>query len=276
MSPRFQNSIELCAALLLFVLRTQAADAPIPDPQTIKLHALSGINRENAALEDYSCTVDERQDDLNANGTVKRAHLKQSQRFFVNGHRIDHILQEDGKLLTGSAEKKEQERVDKQVRKFSDENKLASADRESAKQLNSLVRPLLYQKGRRIMRNSKSVLVYDLSGDPNFKASNLQERFAKALDGEIWLDEATLNPVELNLQTDRDVKLAGGLLGNLHKGFQLHLVWQHLNNSVWLEKQADGRGDASELFAHARFAFHETVKSCRQYQVESHATTVTH
>ena len=88
----------------------------------------------------------------------------------------------------------------------------------------------------------------------------------QALTGTIWVDEETASPREIKLQTDRDVKIAAGV-GNLHKGFQLHLLWERQPDGVWLTKLAEGSGDARALFLHQRFRFHEEIERCHLFSV---------
>ena len=93
------------------------SDRPLPDPRQLRERALTNLKRSEKDLERYSCEVHTQTDDLNANGTVKRHKTKVSERFFVNGIEINHVLERDGRPLDRDAAKKEQERVDKEVKK---------------------------------------------------------------------------------------------------------------------------------------------------------------
>ena len=75
-------------------------------------------------LERYECLVNSQLDELNADGGVRKHKSEQREQFFVNGQMIEHTLARDGLELTGNDAKKEQERVDKQVKKYSDPKKL--------------------------------------------------------------------------------------------------------------------------------------------------------
>ena len=90
----------------------------------------------------------------------------------------------------------------------------------------------------------------------------------QALRGRIWVDEEQGVLQELKLETDRDLKLAGGL-ANLHKGFQLHVVQQRQPDGVWLQKLAEGSGDARALFLKQRFRFHEETDQCHLFSVNT-------
>ena len=150
---------------------------------------------------------------------------------------------------------------------------MQKAQREDDKQRETFLRFQQYFNGHRESRDGRSIVVYDMRGDPRQKPHTLLERFAEALTGRIWLDEQTGSPVEFTFRTGQDIKIGGGLLANLHKGFALHLTMQRLPEGVWLEKTVDVRGDASAaLFAHPRFHIASEVSSCHVYGVDSSYT----
>ncbi len=122
--------------------------------------------------------------------------------------------------------------------------------------LDSFLKAQRFSNGRREQRDGRSIVGYDLSGDPNFHPKDLEERAMQALTGNIWVDEEFGVLQEMRLQTDRDIKIAGGL-ANLHKGFRLHVVQQRQPDGVWLEKLVEGNGDARALFSKHVFRFHE-------------------
>jgi hypothetical protein len=187
---------------------------------------------------------------------------------------IEHTLARDGVELTGSDAKKEQERVDKQVRKYSDPKKVEKAEAEDERQAEMFIRAQRFQDGRREVRDGRSTVVYDLSGDPAFHPKSIEERVAQAAAGRIWVDEQSGVPIEFQIHLDHDVKIGGGLLANLHKGFSIHTVQQRQPDGVWLTKVVEGRGDArAALFLHPRFQFKEVTQQCHLFNVESREST---
>ncbi len=90
--------------------------------------------------------------------------------------------------------------------------------------------------------------------------------------GTISVDEDTGQVQDLNVAGVRDVKIAGGLVANIHKGFQLHVVNGPQTDGVWLLKNLYGSGDARMgLFFHPAANFRADVESCRLYNVEADA-----
>lgn len=247
---------------------------PVPDAREMKARALANMKKSEAALENYSCLVREQEDELNSDGSLKRHRSSEEEQFYVNGIQIEHALRRNGKPLSTSAAKQEQQRVDKEVKKYSDARQVQRAEAFEEKQANLFLQAVRFVNGRREIRNGRILIVYDLNGDPRFHPRDVESRFAQALNGVIWLDEETGTPVEMRVHTDRDVKVAGGLLASLHKGFQFHFLQQREPDGAWILKSLDGTGDArAALFLHPRFRFREDLDGCHLFSVSTKEAT---
>jgi hypothetical protein len=250
-------------------LGVQGGDAPLPEPQALRQRALASAEKMRKDRENYSCTVREESSELNQDGSVKKKKSVFQERFFVNGRPVDHVLERDGKTLSGDAAKKEQERTDKEVKKYSDLKRADKAHANDERQIDVFLRALRFTNGRREQKGGRSTVIYDLAGDPNFRPQKLEERFAQALTGTIAIDEESGVPRELNIETARDLKIAGGVAANLYKGFRIHFVQQRQPDGVWMTKLADGSGAARALFLRQRFRFREELDQCHLFSVNS-------
>jgi hypothetical protein len=245
-------------------------NAPLPDANQIKERVIANEKWSAKEKERYLCVVADETDELGKDGEVKHKETTESEQFYLNGQEINHTLKKNGVPLSDRDAKKERERVAKQVKKFSDPNEVKKQEDREQKQLQSFLHALLYLNGHRETRNGRSTIVYDLRGDPSFHASNLEEKFAKALVGRIWIDEQTGELLELQVHTDKDVKIAGGLVASLHKGFQMHIKQTRQTDGVWLTSLVEGTGDArAALFFHPRFRFKQVTSHCRLYSVDA-------
>lgn len=254
--------------LVLVLTWLVRADAPLPNPQVLRQRAIASAEKQEKDRENYTCSVHEEDYEYNSDGSVKKKHLALRERFYVNGFSVGHLLERDGKSLTKDEAKKEQERVDKLVKKYSSAKRADKAEQDMEKQLDAFLKAQRFSNGRREQQEGRSIVVYDLSGDPHFRPQKLEERMMQSLVGTIWVDEELGVLKEMRLHTDRDIKLAGGL-ANLHKGFQLHVVQQRQADGVWLEKLAEGNGDARALFSKHVFRFHEETDRCHLFSVDS-------
>ena len=246
---------------------------PLPDPHELKQRALANMKKSEKDRENYSCIVRSHETEFNADGSEKRNRSRLEERFYVNGMEINHVLARDGKDLSGNDAKKEQERVDHQVMKYSDRQQVEKAKAQDEKEVDMFLRAQRFTNGRREIRDGRSTVVYDLTGDPGFHPKNIEERFANALTGRVWIDEDSGTPVEVQAETRRDIKMGAGLIATLHKGFQLHLVQQREPDGVWITKSVYGTGDArAALFFHPRFRFQEELDKCHLFSVDTKET----
>lgn len=256
--------------LALVLSASLHADAPLPNPQDLKQRFLQNLKVSEKELEKYSCMVKTEEAELNGDGSVKKRKTREEERFFVNGVEVDHLLVRDGKPLSAADAKKEQDRVNYEVKKYSKPKEVEKRQAEDEKQMDIFLRALKFIDERREMRDGRPTIVFDLRGDPAYHARKLEEKFAEAMVGRIWIDEQTGNIDEVRAHTERDIKIGGGLLASLHKGFRIALVQQRMADGVWLAKIVEGAGDArAALFLHPRFRFHEELENCHLFSVET-------
>lgn len=267
----------MLSLLLLIVLYADVqTQKPLPDPNELLRRARDSLIQSEKDLEKYSCTVLEKTDEVNDDKTIRKEKSTLKERFYVNGIQLEHVLARNGVPLSGRSERKEQQHVDKDVTRFSDPHQATGEMDRTGKEVSLFLRALRFSNGHRETLLGRSIVVYDLSGDPAFHAHSLEERFAEALTGRIWIDEETGQPVEARFQTRKDVKIAGGLFANLHKGFQLHVLRQRQPDGVWMNKSVDGSGDArAALFFHPRFHFSEAVGPCHLFGVTTQQKVAT-
>jgi hypothetical protein len=250
--------------------------APLPDARQLIARATADQDRTFEARENYLCQLHSEEDDLDSHGNVKKIKREDDEEFFVNGHQIDHMLAKDGKPLDDSDAHKEQERVDKQVKKYSDPAQRQKEKSEEQKRISSVLRIMEFNNERREMVNGRSTILFDISGNPAANTTDVEDRFVQAMQGTLRLDEATGQIIDLNIHSVKDVKIAGGLVASLHKGFWLHLHQSEHKDGVWLPDLAEGSGDArAALFLHPYFRFHQTEGDCHLYGVSSTQTIKT-
>jgi hypothetical protein len=270
-----RSCITVCLCLAAATLAagpTHAAqkDPPLPNPTELMQRALDNEKKLAAEQERYECRVSDESAELDGKGKVKKTETEVKDQFFVNGIAIERTLQKDGKDLTPDQTKKEDERVMKQTMKYSNQ---ATAKKETDKgnqQMMDILQAMMLTGGRRDMANGRSVLFYNIVPNPRFQAKNMEQRFAQVMTGTMSVDEQTGELIDLNIKSVKDLKIAGGILANLHKGFWLHVHDQPQPDGVWMTDLAEGSGDArAALFFHPYFRFKETTGDCHLYSTSA-------
>jgi hypothetical protein len=257
----------LCAVCVAGAQSASARqDAPLPNATELLGRALANEKKLAAEQERYECRVADEAIETDSKGKVKKTETEVKDQFYVNGIDIERTLSKNGKDLTPEQAKKEDERVMKQTVKYSNQ---ATAKKETDKnnqQMQDIMEAMMLADGRRQQVNGRSQLFYDIVPNPNFQARNMNQRFAEVMQGKISIDEQTGELIDLNIKSVKDLKIGGGLLANLHKGFWLHIHDQPQPDGVWLTDLAEGSGDArAALFFHPFFRFKETTGDCHLY-----------
>lgn len=248
-------------------------NAPLPSAAELKQRVLENLKKSEAELERYICRTDRQTDLTDKNGNLKKRESRQYDMFFVNGQEIDELTAKDGKSLDADGKKKEAERVQERIKKDSDAKYVAKKEEENEKQVDMLLHMLRYTNGHRVEANGRSLLVYDLTGDPTVHPKGTEETFLHNMTGTIEVDEATGELVDLNARLDHDVKVGAGLLANLHKGLWMHVRQRRYPDGVWLPELVEGNGDArAALFFHPYFRFKQTIDGCVLTSVKTEET----
>jgi hypothetical protein len=251
-------------------------NAPLPSAAELKQRVIANFKESQAEQERYLCSTVQTNQVTDKNGKVKHTDVKQYNMFFVNGQEIDQLTAKDGKPLDAEKQKKEQKRVEDQIKKDSDMKYVAKQNAQDEKQLDMMLHMLRYTNGHRINLSGRPTLAYDLSGDPTVHPKGVEETFLHDMSGTIQVDEATGELVHLDARLDHDVKVGGGLLANLHKGFWMHIHQKRYPDGVWLPEKIDGTGDVrAALFFHPYFRFSQTMEGCQRTSVTTTQTAPT-
>ena len=242
-----------------------AQDKPLPNIEALRARALQQTQATEAQRERYLCRISTETTQLDGKGGTKKLESDEREIFFVKNRQITQIITKNGKPLTGNDAKKEIDRVKKLI-----------ADAEAGKanpygiSQTQILRLIKLTNERRVMVAGRPTIVFDGVGDPSAKASGMIEKAVQAMQGTISVDEATGHVQDTNVQGVRDVKMGGGLLANIHKGFLLHITSAPRTDGVWLVQEAWGSGDARiGLFMHPSYRFHQLTESCRLFDVKS-------
>jgi hypothetical protein len=267
---RFLLTLCALAASCCFIEAQIAPDAPLPDPYKLMQTALANEKKLADEQERYECRVTSDGAEMDKAGKVKKEDLEVREQFYVNGMQVERTLSKNGKDLTPEQTRKEDERVMKETVKYSNK---ANAAKESAKQdqqTQDMMAAMMLVHGHRQQVDEHSMLFYDIVPNPKFQPKNLNQRFASVMQGTMSLDELSGETIDLNIRSVKDLKIAGGVVATLNKGFWLHMHYQPQPDGVWLNDLTEGSGDARALlFMHPYFRYKEITDNCHLYSTSA-------
>jgi hypothetical protein len=242
----------------------------MPDPYQLMQRALANEKKLADEQERYECRVTSDGTETDKNGKVKKDNLEVKEQFYVNGVQVERTLSKNGKDLTPEQTHKEDERVMKETVKYSNKSTAAKETAKQDQQMQDMLAAMMLTNGRRHLINSRSVLIYDVIPNPKFQPKNMNQRFASVMQGTMSLDEQTGELIDLNIRSVKDLKIGGGVVASLNKGFWLHAHNQPQPDGVWLNDLAEGSGDARALlFMHPYFRFKEVTDNCHLYSTSA-------
>lgn len=241
--------ISLCVFLCAAAALAQQ-DPPIPDTATL-LQQVARHQRElDATRENYTFneTVVIRM--LDKNGGVKKTESEEDNIFFVNSHEIRRKVSKDGKQLDQDQQKKEQERVDKQVEKAQNTPPGQPIDQNMIS-ITQLLNIMKTSRPRRDMIDGRSAIAFDFTGDPNAKTHGLAENASKKISGTLWVDEKDREVRRMIARFDDNFHLGFGLF-SVGKGSDFVFNQKLVDGELWLPVGAEAHlaGHAVGLFGY--------------------------
>ncbi len=259
------------AGLVLATLNSisaQQPEPPMPAVAELRTRAVASYKKSEQARERYICRERIEQQELNGSGAVKKTSVDEREIFYVNGFQISQAVSKDGKPLSAGDQKKRDETVRKSIEAASDHRK-PKADG-FVLNAGDILRLARLQNERRILVAGRPTIVFDVVPDSSARPSGIEEKLVAAMAGTVSIDEATGNLQDVDTHGVRDVKVGGGLVANVHKGFAMHILVAPQADGVWLLKLAEGTGDARiGMLIHSGVRFRQETQGCQLADVST-------
>lgn len=235
-----------------------AATAPLPAVSALLSEVAANEDKVDEILENYTYTETQTSREVTGDGTVREKEVEKRQVTFYKGFQIRRLVARDGKPLSASDDKSEQEKAARAIERI--ENKIADRDRRAAENkivehsakeqigtsgerisIGELLRASNFKNPRREQFRGRAVIVFDFEPNPNFdfsSAKSLLKFFGKTA-GAIWIDEQDKQVARVEAVLVDNFNVAGGFLAKLKKGAAFTLEQNRVNNEIWLPSVAD-------------------------------------
>src|SRR5215469_3543388 len=256
---------------------TKTTDSNVlPDIASLLGEVQSNQKVIDEARENYTYTKLEEEAELDGRGQVKSKHTQEYEVFYVNGNEIQKLIARDGKTLASSETQKEQERVQKQVLRYTSANAKPASRREEEEEdelhISTFLRAAKFVNLRQENFRGRDVYATDIEPNPGYRPRDLDERLVQKLEGTMWVDRQAHQVVRLQAHLSSTAKIAGGLLGSVGQGSAAVFEQSLINNEVWLpsylEEHLSGR---FLLFKSYRRDFVIHYQGYKKYRVEIHS-----
>lgn len=227
----------------------EADPRPLPDIPTLMHQVEHHQQLAEAVQKDYiyrSSTRIERED---KQGKVKQTDTRVTDVFYLDGVPVERLVEHNGKALSPDEEKKESERIDRQVARARERLAKAEAD---GKPTDSAGHPVItvsrllelgsFTNPRRTQINSRPTIVVDFHANPGAKPRNPGESVIHDMAGTLWIDEQDRAIQHLEGAFVDTFKIGGGLVANISKGTHFTASNVRINNEVWLPSWVEAQG----------------------------------
>lgn len=236
------------------VVANPVVERPLPDIVAL-MHEVEAHQKASEAIQkDYLYHEIATAVENNGHGGVKKTETKEFDVFWLNSVEVQKLVKKDGKELTAEEQKKESERIDKEVAKAKERRSKAEAkgqEMDSHGHEEVTVSRFLelgrFTNPRRVKVNGRDTIAVDYEGDPKAKTRNRFEDVIRDLAGTIWVDEDDRSISRIEGRFLRPFKIGGGLVVNIKQDTSFAMEQRKINDEIWLPARVDGKGAARAL-----------------------------
>ena len=220
------------ASLACSAQRVPANQPPIPDPATLMKQVEDHQRKLDKTRENYTYREIVVTRELDKNGGVKKTESEEDEVFFVNSHEIDRKVKKNGKELSPDEQKKEMDRITKEIDKAEKTPPGQSTDKNDVS-ISKLLTIMKVSNPRRVLLDGRSTFTFDFVGDPHAQTHGMAENASKKLSGTIWIDEQDREVRRLIARFDDNFHVGFGLF-SVGKGSNFTFDQKLVNNELWL------------------------------------------
>jgi hypothetical protein len=225
---------------------------PTTDPKEIVRRAVEIDHRTLELARNYTCQNREVVKHLGKSGEVKSTEVKTFDINFYYGEEYARLIERDGKPLSETDQKKEDEKLEKFLAKYRNETPEERATRLAKEKKKR-------EEGRAFLRDLVNAYDFRLVGEepvdgvqsyvieatprPDFKPTQPHADMLKKIKGRIWIEKKDYNWVKVEAEATDTISY-GLFLFRIHPGSHFVLEKTLINNEVWLLKKLDIDGGA--------------------------------
>jgi hypothetical protein len=281
---RLRVRVPALALLILFSQGMKAQDAvspegdrPLPDIAGLILSVEANQRVAEAARKDYLYHSVETEREVDGSGKVKKTTSKEYDSFWISGVPVNKLVKKDGKELTPDEQKKESERIDKEVAKAREKKEKGDAKgKETSPRGDDMITASRilelgsFSHPRRVTLDGRDTIVVDYAGDPKAKTRNRGEEVIRDLVGTVWIDEQDKVIRKSEGHFLNAFKIGGGLVANIRKDSSFEMEQKKVNDEVWLPAKIEGEGAIRVLlFANFNGSMQVQMSDYRKFKATS-------
>ena len=257
---------------LLLVVANAAVDSP--DVNDLVRKAIDREVRHRRQLANYTWQerIVERDDDVK-----KKVQTKVYEHFNIDGTSYRKLLEKDGKALTATEARKEQEKMDKEMARRRNESesqrkKRIEAERKELDEAIKFREEVMKAFTFRIEGEEKvnGYNAWRIAGDPrtDFVAKSREGKVLSKIRGRIWVEKVSNEWLKFDVVTLEKITF-GGFIATIAPGATIAAQQMRVNEELWHPEWMRVRLNARALWKKLNAEIEQTYQGFRKFQAES-------
>jgi hypothetical protein len=256
---------------------SQQADRPLPDISALILAVEANQRTAESVRKDYLYHSVQTEQEVDGSGKVKKTTTREYDSFWLDGVPVNKLVKKDGRELTPDEQKKESERIDKEVASAREKKEKGDAKgKETSPRGDDMITASrilelgTFTNPRRVTLDGRDTIVVDYAGDPKAKTRNRGEEVIRDLVGTVWIDEQDKVIRKSEGHFLNAFKVGGGLVANIRKDSSFAMEQKKVNGEVWLPAKIEGQGAIRILlFANFNGSMQVQMSDYRKFKATS-------
>ncbi len=212
--------------------------------------------------------------DLARDGSVTHTKSETREMLVLNGRPYERVIARDGKPLTPSETRREQEKLDREAERRMHETpaeqaKWAKERDEERRYIREIPEAFDFKLLGSENVSGRPAWVIDAEPKPGYRPALSQARIFTKVRAKIWIEQATYHWVKMDAVALDTLTFGFGLV-RVAPGGTLHFEQTRVNDEIWLPARAVIRADARlALIKKLRAEFDVTYRGYKKFQTDS-------
>lgn len=220
----------------------------LPDAGQLLLEVEKNQKVIDQLLERYTYNVTDIEFEVDGKGNVRQKHQREYEVFYLGRGSYWKLVGKEGKPLSESEARKEQEKAEKHIREYEERQKKEERERAAGKEKKrdddefsvlTFLQIAQFSNPRREVFRGQPVIVFDFEPRAGYKPRNRAESLVHKLGGTLWVDEQARQVARLEARLLDSFRVGGGLVASLGRGSAVVFEQELVHNEVWLPSYAE-------------------------------------
>ncbi len=267
----------------LVCLAATFAAAESPNVDEIVRNAISREVRNQRKLTDYTWEQVSVVKSLSNDAALKKTETKVTEHFNIDGSSYKKVIEKDGKPLSSSEARKEQEKMDKEIAKRKNESaaqrqKRMDDERKERDEAVKFREELMHAFTFHIEGEDKvnGFTAWRIGSEPrmDFKPKSRDGKMLSKVHGRIWVEKTTGEWLKFEVETLEKLTF-GGFLATVAPGATIAAQQMRVNDELWHPEWFKVHLNARALWKKFNADAESTFRNFRKFQAESRIVDVT-